>query len=134
MPCFLKMPALSPTCDTAVSQLPRWPMASFKVSWAAACEALSAANAAAQTSADAVLMTSSSFLLSDALDGIEPAQPSDDGVGADGEHEQHDQHGVHARHVEQAVGLDDQKADAAVRQFGFGQQSCDQGYAEAEPD
>ncbi len=40
-----------------------------------------------------------------ALDGIKPAEPANNRIGADGEHEQHDQHGVHARHVEQAVGL-----------------------------
>src|ERR1044072_5193541 len=46
-PCFLKMPARWPTSDTEVSQLPRWPIASFTASCADAAPP-SSANASAQ--------------------------------------------------------------------------------------
>src|SRR5262249_23948327 len=36
---LLKMPARWPISDTEVSQLPRWPIASFTLSWADAAEA-----------------------------------------------------------------------------------------------
>ena len=65
---------------------------------------------------------------------VEAAEAANQRVGADRQHEQHDQHGIHARHVEDAVGLDDQKADALVRQLGLGQQRADQRDAEPEPD
>ena len=62
---------------------------------------------------------------------VEAAEPADQRIGADRQHEQDDQHRIHARHVECAVGLDDQEADALVRQFGFGEQRADERDAEA---
>src|SRR5215831_6441023 len=65
------------------------------------------------------------------LDIVEPAKLPDQRIGADRDHEQHDQERIHQRHVEQAVGLDHQEADAAVGELGLGQQRADQ--ADAEP-
>ena len=55
------------------------------------------------------------------LDAVEAAEAADQRIGPDRQHEQHDQHGIHARHVERAVCLHDQKADALVRQPRFGE-------------
>src|SRR5215813_1147126 len=66
------------------------------------------------------------------FDIVEPAKPPDQRIGADRDHEQHDQQRIHQRHVEQAVGLDHQEADAAVGELGLGEQRADQ--ADAEPD
>src|ERR1044072_4825040 len=61
-PCFLKMPARWPTSDTDVSQLPRWPIASFTVSCADAAPP-SSANASAQAMVLAFIVLPPDFLL-----------------------------------------------------------------------
>src|SRR5258708_39252831 len=69
-PCFLKMPAICPTSETDVSQLPRWPTASLSASCPAAAVA-EPANVSANNkpaSASRLLMTSSEF--SAAADGL----------------------------------------------------------------
>src|SRR5215212_2247123 len=109
MPCFLKMPALSPRCITAVSQLPRWPMATFTRS-----SALAGAPSA-QSSRDIVsrrFIQVLRFLLSP--DRIDAPKLSDQRIHADREHEQHDQQRIHAWHVEGRIGVDDEEADTAV--------------------
>src|SRR5450759_2504960 len=122
--CFLKMPALSPRCRTAVSQLPRWPTVILSLSaaaagWTRAIAAIAAAPASCRICFMSFPPVCSDFLKS--LDVVQAAEPADQRIGADRQHEQHDQHGVHARHVKNTVGLDDQKADALVGQLGFGE-------------
>src|ERR1044072_8168463 len=60
-PCFLKMPARWPTSDTDVSQLPRWPIASFTVSCADAAPP-SSANASAQAMVLAFIVLPPGFI------------------------------------------------------------------------
>src|ERR1019366_3704014 len=64
--CFLKMPASWPTSDTEVSQLPRWPTASFTVSSANAAVAVpsSVSAASAQLSLFFIIVSSPSFFAS----------------------------------------------------------------------
>src|SRR5690242_18609492 len=116
------MPALSPRWVIAVSQLPRWPIVILTASSAAAGAAsVAIAIAAAASPTTRFMCRSPSLRLSGSFYAFEATQPADQRVGADRQHEQDDQHGIHARHVEGAVRIDDQKADALVRQFGFGQ-------------
>src|SRR4029079_7241390 len=63
---------------------------------------------------------------------VEPAELANQCIGADRQDEQNDQHRIHPRHVENTVGLDDQEADAFVRELGFREQSTDQRDAAAE--
>src|SRR5664279_4663352 len=137
MPCFLKMPALSPSSGTAVSQLPRWPMVILTRSSAEACAVKAkAAIAAAPVSFPicfiVVVLPLTVQLIP--LDAVEPAEAADQRVGANRQHEQHDQIGIHARHIEHGIGVDDEEADALVRELGFREQRADQRDAEAEPD
>src|SRR5215212_1599738 len=109
MPCFLKMPALSPRCITAVSQLPRWPMATFTRS-----SALAGAPRA-HSSREMVsrrFIPRPPFLLS--LDRVDAAEFPDQCIHADRDYEQHDEQRIHARHVEGRISVDDEKADPAV--------------------
>src|SRR5262249_35608533 len=57
---------------------------------------------------------------------VEPAQLANQSVSTNRQDEQNDQHRVHAWHVENTIGLDDQKSDAFVRKLGFRKQSANQ--------
>src|SRR5581483_8434174 len=102
----------------------------------AAAGAVSVANAiAAAASPDTCFMvrrSPGSCYSSVSPDILKAAKAADHGIGADRQHEQHDQHGVHSRHIKGAVGVDDEKTDAFVRQFGLGQKRADQSDAETE--
>src|SRR5215468_10687432 len=128
MPCFLKMPALLPRWAIEVSQLARWPIVSLTRSSAQAGRAVASASAMASAKpANLLMMSSRCFIVLTLPDRTEPAEAADQRIGADRHHEQDDQPRIHPRHVEQAVGLDDQEADAAVGELGLGEQRADNG-------
>src|SRR3954453_19356297 len=98
MACFLKMPAFSPRCGTAVSQLPRWPMVILTRSSAEAGCVITTAVTIAAVARPSFLIAVLPFL--SMPDRVQPAEAAHHRVGADRHNEQHDQIGVHARHVE----------------------------------
>src|ERR1700730_4995996 len=131
---FLKMPALLPSSVIAVSQLPRWPNVSLSRSSARAdAEAKLAATARAAISALRLRPRGTAPSWSTRFDAIEAADPANERIGADGEHEYDNQHCIHARHVEQAVGLNDQAADTAIRELGLRQQGPDDRDTKTQP-
>src|SRR5262249_2889260 len=132
-PCFWKMPALLPRWTMALSQLPRWPIVALSASAAVAAPAETVSAAAAMMDARVgarPIRRSFSGLRARAAG----ADPADQRVRADRDHENDDEQRVHARHVERAVAVDHEEADAAVRQFGLGEQRPDDRDAEPEPD
>src|SRR5262245_31216591 len=66
------------------------------------------------------------------FDVFKSAEPSDQRIGTNRQNKQHDKHRIHAWHVENAVGLNDQEANALVRKLGFGKQGADQGKTETQ--
>src|SRR5579862_7363711 len=66
------------------------------------------------------------------VDIVEAAEALYQRIGDDCEHEQHNEDGVHGGHIEPRIGLDDEKADAAVGDLGFRKQRSDQGDTHAE--
>src|SRR5258707_14925311 len=100
----------------AVSQLPRWPIASLRVSSARA-EATGSARRSAVAAMEpnvrtCLIVSPFSLLLVSGLDRRMPAEPAEQRVRSDRDGEQHDQQRIHARHVERAVAVDDQESHA----------------------
>ncbi len=90
--------------------------------WAKATAAITAAPARCRICFMAFPPLCADFLKP--FDVVQAAEAATSALAPIDNHEQHDQHGVHARHVENAVGLDDQEADALVGKLVLGQPAC----------